>query len=72
MTKKEKVLQHLMTGSITPLVALRKYGTLRLAALVFDLKKEGWNIDSSRVNVGTKKNPVYIAEYSLISKKKLF
>lgn len=73
MTKQEKVLSHLKANkSITPLEALKKYGTFRLSALIFNLKKEGWNIDSKRTNVGSKKEPVYVAQYSLISKKKLF
>jgi hypothetical protein len=51
-------------------VALRKYGTLRLAALVFNLKDEGHNIVTDRVNVGSKNKPKFVAKYSLIKNKK--
>jgi hypothetical protein len=64
------VLNHLKKEPLTPLVALRKYGTLRLAALVFNLKDEGHNIISERVNVGTKNKPKFVAKYSLIKNKK--
>mgnify|MGYP003634516554 CR=1 FL=1 len=50
-TQKQNILKHLQDGNgITPLTALQNYGCFRLAAVVFDLKKEGWKI---RTNVGT-------------------
>lgn len=43
------VLNHLKTGAeINPLEALRKYGIYRLGAVIFILKKEGYNISSRR------------------------
>ena len=48
--KQEKVLMHLQThGSITPLEALNKYGSLRLGALIFNLRKEGHDIETNIV-----------------------
>ena len=39
------VLNHLKTyGEITPLEALREYGVLRLGAIIFDLRHEGYQI----------------------------
>ena len=61
MTKQAQVLNHLQKSSITPLDALRKYGSLRLAALIYNLKQEGHNIITKNVNVGTKKKPTYVA-----------
>ena len=47
-TKQEKVLTHLQTyGSITPLEALEKYGSFRLGALIFNLRKEGYDIETN-------------------------
>jgi len=69
MTQQTQVLKHLKKEPLTPLVALRKYGTLRLAALVFNLKDEGYNIVTDRVNVGSKKNPKFVAQYSLLKNK---
>ena len=70
MSQQTQVLNHLKKEPLTPLVALRKYGTLRLAALVFNLRDEGHNIKTDIVNVGTKRNPKYVAKYSLIKNKK--
>lgn len=70
MSQQTQVLNHLKRQPLTPLVALRKYGTLRLAALVYNLKDEGHNIVSQRVNVGSKNKPKFVAKYSLIKNTK--
>ena len=50
VTKQEKVLTHLQNhGSITPLEALEKYGSFRLGALIFNLRKEGHDIETNIV-----------------------
>ena len=47
LNQKQKVIRHLvMHGSINPLTALRDYGIMRLAAVVFDLREDGYNITS--------------------------
>jgi hypothetical protein len=66
MSQKLQVLNHLKKETLTPLVALRKYGTLRLAAIVFNLRNEGYRIETNSINVGSKKKPKYVANYKLI------
>ena len=67
MTQKEKVANYLKSGkSLTPIQALNKFGTLRLAAIIFRLKTEGMKIKTNLLNVGTKKKPKNVANYSLI------
>ena len=66
MSQKLQVHNHLKKETLTPLVALRKYGTLRLAAIVFNLRNEGYRIETNSINVGTKKKPKYVANYKLI------
>lgn len=52
MKQHELVLDHLKNrGSLTALEALRLYGVGRLAAVVFDLKKDGHPIRSDSVEV---------------------
>ncbi len=65
MTQKEMVLDHLKQGPITPLDALNLYGCFRLGAIIFDLRKEGWDITTENV-----KNPngKTFAKYHLIAK----
>lgn len=54
LTQKEKVLRHLKeVGSITPLDAMREYAIMRLSAIIFNLKDEGYNIKSE---IETSKN----------------
>ena len=69
MTQQTQVLNHLKKEPLTPLVALRKYGTLRLAAIVFNLRDEGHKINTKIVNVGNKSKPKYVAQYSLLKNK---
>jgi hypothetical protein len=69
MSQQTQVLNHLKKEPLTPLVALKKYGTLRLAAIVFNLRDEGYNIKTDIVNVGTKRNTKYVASYSLLKNK---
>ena len=67
-TQHEKILYDLIAGrEITPLDALNKYGCFRLAAVIFDLKQEGWQINTGMVHYvsGHKK----YASYTLISKE---
>jgi hypothetical protein len=71
-TQKQKVLNHLkMFGSITPLEAMKEYGCMRLAAVVFNLKEEY----SIRTDMVESKNrfgdKVRYAKYIFIGEKVL-
>lgn len=45
--KTEKVLNHLKEyGSITSLEAIELYGATRLSAIIFNLRKRGFDIDT--------------------------
>lgn len=49
LTQCNLILSHLREhGSITPLEAMREYGIMRLGARVWDLKKQGYKIGTSR------------------------
>jgi hypothetical protein len=51
VTQKQRVLKHLQDfKSINPMAALRDYGVYRLAAVIWDLKKDGHVIHSDMVN----------------------
>ena len=66
-TQDQLILAHLLTGkTITPIEALRKYGTFRLSARVFNLRKQGYNVVTDIVY----KNGKHFASYSLLGKLK--
>ena len=45
MTQSDQVMEYLLTGAeLTPLEALDKFGCLRLAARIWDLRKDGVDI----------------------------
>ena len=44
-SQNEKILAYLKMGrAIDPLTAIQKFGIMRLAARVYDLKRDGFNI----------------------------
>jgi len=55
-TKKKKVLEHLLRGlTLSPIEAFERYKTMRLSAIIFNLKEEGYNI----ANIGSKEYAIY-------------
>ena len=63
-SQKSLVLNHLKNDNgITPLEALNKFGAFRLSAIIFDLRKDGYDIDTEIINNGVK----HYANYKLKS-----
>lgn len=63
MTKKEMVLEHLKKyRKITPMEALKEYGSMRLGAIIFDLRKD-YVIKTNMVAVPTRFGNATVAEY---------
>ena len=55
MTQKQIILTHLQKkGSIDSMSAIVKYGITRLASYIFQLKNEGYAIESERKKVRTR------------------
>ena len=51
-----RILKHMQEGyGITPITALNKYGCFRLAAVIFNLKREGHNIRTTIIKENNKK-----------------
>lgn len=47
MSQSAEILNHLKTqGEINPLLALERFGCMRLAARIADLRSEGFNIET--------------------------
>lgn len=62
-TQKANVRAWLLKGrSITPLEALNKFGSLRLSAIIFDLREEGLPIVTEKIQVSPRKR---VARYYL-------
>lgn len=60
-TQRAQIANYLMAGNhITPLEALNKFGSLRLSAVIFDLKKQGYKINSQKVKTESGK---FVADY---------
>lgn len=61
------VLKHLEDfGSLTSFEAFENYGITRLSAVIFNLRKEGHNIDSKKLSVTNRYGKVvYFHKYQL-------
>ena len=77
MKQKRQILEYLQAGnSLTQIVALNKFGSFRLSAVVFDLKKEtGLNIKNVQAEIeypeetnfsGMRKDKTKHAEYIIV------
>lgn len=63
LTQNQQILEYLKSGkTLTPLVALQKFGCFRLSARIFNLREEGNAIITKNI---TRKGKTF-AEYSLI------
>lgn len=65
MTQDDMVLQHLrLYGSITPLTAQNDYGIMRLGAIIFRLRKAGFDIQT-KMETGKNRfgKPTHYARY---------
>ncbi len=59
MTQTEKIKKHLDEhGSITALEAMNKYGIMRLASRMSDLKREGYRFVADRIQVRNREDEV--------------
>ena len=60
MSQTDAVMEHLLTGAeLSPLEALQKFDCLRLAARIYDLRKDGVPIDERTEYRGRKHFAVY-------------
>lgn len=63
MTKKELILEHLKKyKSITPKEAYFEYGSMRLGAVIFELRKE-YKIKTNLIDVAGKYGNSTVAQY---------
>lgn len=62
-TQKAQVRAWLLQGNhLTPLEALRRFGSLRLSAIIFDLREEGLPVITEKLQVSPRKR---VADYYL-------
>lgn len=62
-SQSQRILEYLLAGKrLTPLLALEKFGCFRLGGRVYDLKREGWDIQTEMITLQSGKR---IAEYRI-------
>lgn len=64
MTQQDLILGFLMTGErLTPATALRSFGCMRLAARIYDLRRQGYAIEERIIEVPTRTGTARVSEY---------
>lgn len=59
-----EILKYLESGrALTPLEALEKFGCMRLGGRIFDLRKDGYKIETETIH----KNGKHFASYKLVA-----
>ena len=59
-SQNNRILEYLRQGhSLTPLLALRLFGSLRLAARAWDLRQRGIKVKQRRITINHKRISVY-------------
>lgn len=68
MTQKNMVLAHFNeNGTITSMQAIREYGITRLSSIIFDLREEGYNIETEIIEVLNRfGKKCHVAQYRLV------
>lgn len=71
MTQEKMVAQHLREcGCITSWEAFEDYGVTRLSAIIYNLRKVGWNITSENLTIKNRYgNTTTVAKYVLEERK---
>ena len=63
MTQTQSILAYLQTGrSLSPLIALERFGCMRLAARIRDLRAQGYKVETHRVKFGNKSWASYLLD----------
>ena len=63
-TQSDALLRYLQRhGRISDMEALTELGIRRVAARVFDLRKQGWCIRTERMKVITRRGEAFVADY---------
>jgi hypothetical protein len=70
MSQLSDVLEYMQTkGSITSMDAIEMFGATRMSAIIYDIKKKGYEIDSPLIPVKNRYGKtVYVSNYSLEKK----
>jgi len=69
MGQRERIIEHFRSGNtITSLEAFSSLGVTQLASRIFDLKQQGYHIDSTRIKVSNRfGEECSVSEYYLVS-----
>lgn len=72
-SQRADVLNHLRVfGSITSWEAIKEYGATRLSSIVYDLRKQGWNIGGEMIESKNRYgNPVKYKRYILEAEQRI-
>jgi hypothetical protein len=71
VNKSDLILAALFLAPITSLEAIRRFGVTRLAAVIYELRQDGFRIESVNTSVRDRfGNDCHVAEYRLLDRRR--
>ena len=69
ISREQKILKYLRTyKTLTPLEAINMFGETRLSARIYDMKKDGYKFETTRIRVPTRDGWSYVAQYRFLGR----
>ena len=69
ISREQKILKYLRTyKTLTPLEAINMFGETRLSARIYDMKKDGYKFETTRIRVPTRDGWTYVAQYRFLGR----
>ena len=69
ISREQKILKYLRTyKTLTPVEAINMFGETRLSARIYDMKKDGYKFETTRIRVPTRDGWSYVAQYRFLGR----
>lgn len=69
ISREQKILKYLRTyKTLTSMEAINMFGETRLSARIYDMKKDGYKFETTRIRVPTRDGWTYVAQYRFLGR----
>ena len=69
ISREQKILKFLQTyKTLTTFEAINMFGETRLSARIYDMKKDGYKFETTRIRVPTRDGWTYVAQYRFLGR----
>lgn len=69
ISREQKILKYLRTyKTLTTFEAINMFGETRLSARIYDMKKDGYKFETTRIRVPMRDGWTYVAQYRFLGR----